>query len=110
MQDFIINPNSGRPVRVGSRLYNSLVFKGILDLKNEKKNAPKTQFRLVDEESVEAPARLKRTKLDKKDWLKAISILVFNILDDDLMVCKLQKMRFEELHIFLGGEIIKSLK
>jgi hypothetical protein len=112
MQDFIVNPKTGRPVKIGSRLYNSLMFKGIIGLENAEKKTLKTKFKLIgeeesDEEEIKGPPK---SKLAKNDWISAIAVLVYRIVNDDLEVDRMQKMDFKEVKEYVSAKIIAATK
>ncbi len=116
MQDYIINPKTGRPVKIGSRLYNSLVYNGVSGLEKSQIKADKNRFRLAenddeynDSEDEEKPTTNK-SKLCKNDWISAISVLIYQIINDDNEVGKLQKKNFKELKKYVNKKIIDATK
>jgi hypothetical protein len=106
---YIINPKSKRPVKIGSRLYESLIYKGVVNF--DKKVKKKSVFKLKNEslnknfEEEDKPIVVPR-KLKKQHWIQLISRVMYTVINDDVEIFKLQNMSVTEIRKYIENMIL----
>ena len=121
MEDYVINPISGKPIKKDSRIYNDLIYRGIVSfnlaedhkrkkcvfkLKN-KKDVDCKKFPAKKEEEKEEAVIIPR-KLSKSIWMDTITSLVFRIVNDEREISKIQCLNYVQLRRYIEAIILKN--
>ena len=130
MEDYVLNPKTSRLIKVGSRLYNSLICDGLITL-NEKKHKDKFAFTIesngndndkdVQTEILPTHITLQKgkgvykdriVKIHKKktseEWINLLSKIVFDIATDDKKIMELQTMDLFGVKRYIQNMLLKG--